>query len=79
MNPDLDIMDVDMDDPIFQENATIYDDFFEQIDKSIITGDISYIQNALKMYGNQLNEDSIAMAKRVIFELLEEKIADIEI
>lgn len=79
MNQDLDIMDVDMDDPIFQENATIYDDFFEQIDKSIITGDISYIQNALKMYGSQLNEDSVRMAARLIFELLEEKIADIEI
>jgi len=79
MNQDLDIMDVDMDDPIFQENASIYDDFFEQIDKSIITGDISYIQNALKMYGSQLNEDSVRMAARLIFELLDEKIADIKI
>ena len=79
MNQDLDIMDVDMDDPIFQENATIYDDFFEQIDKSIITGDVSYIQNALKMYGSQLNEDSVRMAARLVFELLDEKIADIEI
>ena len=79
MNQDLDIMDVDMDDPIFQENATIYDDFFEQIDKSIITGDVSYIQNALKMYGSQLNEDSVRMASRLIFELLDEKIAELDI
>lgn len=79
MNQDVDIMDVNMDDPIFQENATIYDDFFEQIDKSIITGDISYIQNALKMYGSQLHEDSVRMAVRLIFELLDEKIAELEI
>lgn len=71
--------DIDMDDPIFQENASVYDDFFEQIDKSIITGDVSYIQTALKMYGSQLHQDSVRMAARIIFELLDEKIAQLEI
>ena len=71
--------DVDVDDPIFQENASVYDDFFEQIDKSIITGDVSYIQNALKMYGSQLHQDSVKMAARIIFELLDEKITDLKI
>ena len=61
------------------ENVTIYDDFFEQIDKSIITGDVVYIQNALKMYGNQLPEESVKMAARVIFQIIEEKIEDISL
>ena len=61
------------------ENVTIYDDFFEQIDKSIITGDVVYIQNALKMYGNQLPEESVKMAARVIFQIIEEKMEDISL
>ena len=77
-NTDIDI-EVDMDDPLFQENVSIYDDFFEQIDKSIITGDINYIQTALKMYGNQLNEESVRMATRIVFEILEERMVDISL
>ena len=77
-NTDIDI-ELDMSDPLFQENASIYDDFFEQIDKSIITGDINYIQTALKMYGNQLNEESVRMATRIVFEILEERMVDISL
>ena len=77
-NTDIDI-ELDMSDPLFQENASIYDDFFEQIDKSIITGDINYIQDALKMYGNQLNVESVRMATRIVFEILEERMVDISL
>ena len=77
-NTDIDI-EVDMDDPLFQENVSIYDDFFEQIDKSIITGDINYIQTALKMYGNQLHVETVIMATRIVFEILEERMVDISL
>ena len=77
-NTDIDI-EVDMDDPLFQENVSIYDDFFEQIDKSIITGDINYIQTSLKMYGNQLHEETVRMATRIVFEILEERMVDISL
>ena len=77
-NTDIDI-ELDMSDPLFQENVSIYDDFFEQIDKSIITGDINYIQDALKMYGNQLNVESVRMATRIVFEILEERMVDISL
>ena len=77
-NTDIDI-EVDMDDPLFQENVSIYDDFFEQIDKSIITGDINYIQTALKMYGNQLHVETVRMATRIVFEILEERMVDISL
>ena len=72
-------IEVDMDDPLFQENVSIYDDFFEQIDKSIITGDINYIQTALKMYGNQLHVETVRMATRIVFEILEERMVDISL
>ena len=77
-NTDIDI-EVDMDDPLFQENVSIYDDFFEQIEKSILTGDINYIQTALKMYGNQLHEETVRMATRIVFEILEERMVDISL
>ena len=72
-------IEVDMDDPLFQENVSIYDDFFEQIDKSILTGDINYIQTALKMYGNQLHVETVRMATRIVFEILEERMVDISL
>ena len=77
-NADID-NEVDMSDPLFQENASIYDDFFEQIDKSILTGDINYIQTALKMYGNQLHVETVRMATRIVFEILEERMVDISL
>lgn len=77
-NTDIDI-EVDMDDPLFQENVSIYDDFFEQIEKSILTGDINYIQTALKMYGNQLHVETVRMATRIVFEILEERMVDISL
>ena len=66
---------MDIDDPM-NENVTVYDDFLDSIDKSIITGDIIYIQNALKNYSNELHPDSIKMASSIIMQILEEKMTD---
>jgi len=76
------VMDTVMDenifeDPSFNENVTIYDDFLDRVDKSIITGDTTYIEYALKTYGNQLHPDSIKMASNIIVQILEEKMEDI--
>ena len=69
---------VDIDcDPSLNENVTIYDDFFDNIDKSIITGDITYIETALRTHGNQLHPESIKMASNIIVQILEEKMEDI--
>tara|TARA_A100001015_G_C14653675_1_gene580247 strand:+ start:236 stop:532 length:297 start_codon:yes stop_codon:yes gene_type:complete len=64
-------------DPSMDTNVTIYDDFFDCIDKSIITGDTIHIEGALKRYGNQLHQDSIKMASNIIIQILEEKMEDI--
>ena len=58
-------------------NVTIYDDLFYNIDRSIISGDIRYIENALKLYGKQLHPESIKMASNIIVQILEEKMEDI--
>ena len=68
--------DIDCDTSL-NENVTIYDDFFDNIDKSIITGDITYIETALRTYGNQLHPESIKMASNIIVQILEEKMEDI--
>ena len=64
-------------DPSMNSNVTIYDDFLDCVDKSIISGDISYIENALRTYGNQLHPDSVKMASNIIVQILEEKMEDI--
>lgn len=64
-------------DPSLNENVTIYDDFLDSIDKSIISGDITYIETSLKNYGNHLNSESIKMASNIIVQILEEKMEDI--
>ena len=64
-------------DPSMNSNVTIYDDFLDSVDKSIITGDTSYIENALKSYGNQLHPESVKMASNIIVQILEEKMEDI--
>ena len=72
-------MDIEMDiemDTSFNSNATIYDDFLERVDKSIITGDITYIEYALKTYGNQLHPESIKMGSTIIMQILEEKMTE---
>ena len=68
--------DIDCDTSL-NENVTIYDDFFDNIDKSIITGDITYIETALRTYGNCLNPETIKMASNIIVQILEEKMEDI--
>jgi len=64
-------------DPSMNSNVTIYDDFLDSVDKSIISGDISYIENALRTYGNQLHPESVKMASTIIVQILEEKMEDI--
>jgi len=63
-------------DPSFNENVTIYDDFLDRVDKSIITGDTTYIEYALKTYGDQLPPESIKMGSTIIMQILEEKITE---
>lgn len=63
-------------DPSFNENVTIYDDFLDRVDKSIITGDTTYIEYALKTYGDQLHPESIKMGSTIIMQILEEKITE---
>ena len=68
--------DIDCDTSL-NENVTIYDDFFDNIDKSIISGDITHIETALRTYGNKLNPETIKMASNIIVQILEEKMEDI--
>ena len=63
-------------DPSFNENVTIYDDFLDRVDKSIITGDTTYIEYALKTYGDQLHPESIKMGSTIIMQILEEKMTE---
>ena len=75
------VMDTVMDenifeDPSFNENVTIYDDFLDRVDKSIITGDTTYIEYALKTYGDQLHPESIKMGSTIIMQILEEKMTE---
>lgn len=64
-------------DPSMNSNVTIYDDFLDRVDKSIISGDITHIETALRTYGNQLHPGSIKMASTIIVQILEEKMEDI--
>lgn len=57
-------------------NVTIYYDLFYNIDQTILTGNTEYIENALKLYGNQLHPDSIKMATSIIVQILEEKMEE---
>ena len=75
------VMDTVMDenifeDPSFNENVTIYDDFLDRVDKSIITGDTTYIEYALKTYGDQLHPESVKMGSTIIMQILEEKMTE---
>lgn len=55
------------------DNDTPFEKFLYQIDLSIETGDISYIQSALIEYKNYINIDHIKWANNIIIELLTEK------
>ena len=74
-------MDVEIDrnifeDPSLNENVTIYDDFLDRVDKSIITGDSTYIEYALKTYGNQLHPETVKMGSTIIMQILEENMTE---
>ena len=63
-------------DPSMNSNVTIYDDFLDRVDKSIITGDTTYIEYALKTYGYQLHPESVKMGSTIIIQILEEKMTE---
>lgn len=73
---DIEIYSNIFEDPSLNENVTIYDDFLDRVDKSIITGDTTYIEYALKTYGNQLHPESVKMGSTIIMQILEEKMTE---
>lgn len=60
-------------------NISIQELFNFEIDKSIETGDIIFIQNAIKKYKNILNQSYIDFANKIIIQLTEEKIENMTI
>jgi len=55
------------------------DDFIYQMDLSIETGNISYIKNAVKKYKDVLSVFYIDWANKIMMELVEESVNDMEI
>ena len=55
-------------------NITIQEIFLFEIDKSVESGDISFIKNALITYKNQLSNQLIEMANRILMELITEQL-----
>ena len=64
-------MDITMD-----INDTLQDKFLYEIDKSIESGDINYIRNAIKNFKYKIDEKYITMANNMLIEILNEKIDD---
>lgn len=62
-----------------ESNITIQEVFLFEIDKSIESGDVKFIENALVYYKNQISKDLVDMAHRIILELITEKVEDFEI
>ena len=60
-----------------ENNLTISDIFQFEIDKSIETGDINYIKKAIKQYGNLVSQNDLLVANKIIMQLIEEKIEEI--
>ena len=62
-----------------ESNITIQEVFLFEIDKSIESGDVKFIENALVYYKNQISKDLVDMANRIILELITEKVEDFQI
>ena len=65
------------DNPDLYQN--IVDDFLYSIDLSIEYGDVIYIKNSIQKYKNVLPSTYIKMANRVMVELLEESLEEMDI
>jgi len=55
------------------------DIFLYEIDKSIDSGNVMSIKNAIKNYGNFIDKMYIDWANLIILEIIEEKMEDIAI
>ena len=62
-----------------ENNLTISDIFQFEIDKAIETGDINYIKQAITKYGNYVSPNDLKVANKIIIQLIEEKIEEINI
>ena len=60
-------------------NDSIQDIFLYAIDSSIATGDVNYIKNAIKDYGNLLDKSYIEWGNAIVIQLIQEQIEDMEI
>ena len=60
-------------------NDTIQDVFLYEIDKAIDSGNIIYIKNAIKDFGNLLDKSYIEWANSIALQIVEEKIDSMEI
>ena len=58
---------------------TCLDIFMNEVDKSINTGNIMSIKNAIKNYGNFIDKSYIDWANLIVLEIIEEKMEDIDI
>ena len=60
-------------------NDSIQDVFLYEIDKAIDSGNIIYIKNAIKDFGNLLDKSYIEWANSIALQIVEEKIDSMEI
>jgi hypothetical protein len=60
-------------------NDTIQDMFHYEIETAIDTGNINIIRNAINDYGHLLDNSYIVWANRVMIEMLEEQMEDIQL
>ncbi len=65
---------------INEENNITKEDLFNfEIDKSIETGNITFIQNAIKQYKNQIHKSYIELGNKILIQLTEEKMENIDL
>tara|TARA_B110000483_G_C18073186_1_gene494940 strand:- start:271 stop:582 length:312 start_codon:yes stop_codon:yes gene_type:complete len=60
-------------------NDTIQDMFHFEVETAIDTGNINVIRKAISDYGDLLDNSYIAWANRIMIEMLEEQMEDIEL
>lgn len=60
-------------------NDTIFDEFLYIIDVAIENGDPNILQQAIKKYQHLISERYIKMAKDMYFQLITEKVEDLNI
>ena len=60
------------------ENSNL-DIFLQEVDKSIDSGNVLYIKNAIKIYGNFIEKNYIDWANSIVLQIIEEKLEAIGI